>query len=250
MLGAWCHTSPKFGGGQHPSSGTPRVVGGLGAPLRNEAWEKWGGAWGLPVRGLAGGGGRPPKLCREGEGPTCACDGQTAPQGPPRTLRMRAGQPDPLPPSRVCGCGGALGHERRRSQPGRGLRGTSPLGVAGERSGALLHGCSEPKSIPNSAALIAGVLGSPLESSGGLGAAAWPAGSGMEDGRGTMWGDPKTLLEFGMWRLHAPYLGSRVYVRHAGTAWVSFGGEGGHCIHHVWGGNLGTLTSLSGSGRG
>lgn len=37
------------------------AVVGWGAPLRNGAWEKGGGAWGLPACGLAGGGGgRPP----------------------------------------------------------------------------------------------------------------------------------------------------------------------------------------------
>lgn len=41
------------------------AVVGWGAPLRNGAWEKGGGAWGLPACGLAGGGGGDPRTVPE-----------------------------------------------------------------------------------------------------------------------------------------------------------------------------------------
>lgn len=90
----------------------------------------------------------------------------------------------------------------RRAQPGRGLGSTSPLWVVGEGPGALLRGCSAPKSTPKPAALIAGLSGSPLESHGGLGVA-WPAGSGMEHRRGRIW----VSFGGGMWTLHPSRLG-------------------------------------------
>lgn len=58
------------------------AVVGWGAPLRNGAWEKGGGAWGLPACGLAGGGGETPERCRNGWGSPEPAPTRDAP-GPP-----------------------------------------------------------------------------------------------------------------------------------------------------------------------
>lgn len=108
-----------------------------GAPLRNGAWERGGGAWGLPACGLAGGGGgeRPPNSAgKEGAAPSS------------HPVGMRPGQPDPRSPG--------LSPRLRRGLGAASCAGLSPAGGCGGRNplGAPRRGRARPSGAAGKAA--------------------------------------------------------------------------------------------------
>lgn len=97
--------------------------------MRSGAWERGGGAWGLPARGLAGGGGRDPQIVPERRG-------QPRARSP---LGCAWGQPDPSSPRAAAAW--PRGHELWGSQPGRGLRGEKPPWGTAEGPSTALGSC-------------------------------------------------------------------------------------------------------------
>lgn len=104
--------------------------------MRNGAWERGGGAWGLPACGLAGGGGeRPPNSAgKEGAAPSS------------HPVGMRPGQPDPRSPG--------LSPRLRRGLGAASCAGLSPAGGCGGRNpfGAPRRGRGRPSGAAGKAA--------------------------------------------------------------------------------------------------
>lgn len=165
-------------------------------------------------------------MCREGEGPTCACDGETAPQGPPPpTLGCAWGSRAPSPfhafaPRRL-----------RRGLCDTSCAGLSPAGGCGAQapfgwlekgpvhsSAAVLDQKALPNLLPSSLMFWDYRWRAPGVS---VLLRGWREVGWRMGGRG--FGGPQNLARIWNVGLHAPHLGSRVYVRHAGIGWVSFG---------------------------